>query len=202
VQAQCVVNETWSVSDLPPEHRPPQREPRDAEVTPRTVPRPLLIGLIVLGALMLAAPLAYGVQRLVRGDESHTVRGSFTLTEPLDERPGSDCAGEGGYSDVDQGLDVVVRDGSGDTLGTSALGPGVGVSLTDAFLGEDNELGVDPDEIDLGDLDVAYCRFAFEVEDVPKADFYSIEVGSRGDLNYSYDDLKEKDWTVAFSLGD
>jgi len=40
----------------------------------------------------------------------------------------------------------------------------------------------------------------FAVE-VPDADFYQGEVGKRGSLTFSRDELTEKEWKVALSLG-
>lgn len=36
---------------------------------------------------------------------------------------------------------------------------------------------------------------------LPDVSFYSIEVGSRGDLAYSRDELDDEDWTVHLTLG-
>jgi hypothetical protein len=44
------------------------------------------------------------------------------------------------------------------------------------------------------------CTLLFDA-DVKNADFYEIEIGSRGKLSYSKKDLEKRDWYVAQSLG-
>ena len=87
------------------------------------------------------------------------------------------CTGKGGYDDIRLGASVVVKDGKGVTLATGRLGAG-----------KMGEFGVD-------------CEFSLEVLNVPKADFYSIEVGHRGALTYSRKELGAIGWSVAFELG-
>jgi hypothetical protein len=38
-------------------------------------------------------------------------------------------------------------------------------------------------------------------QDLPKTDFYKVEVSHRGALTYSYDDMKSQNWTVGLKLG-
>lgn len=99
--------------------------------------------------------------------------GSFTSGEP-----GEPCTGRGGYDDIRLGTSVVVKDGKGVTLATGRLGAG--------------KMG----EFGFG------CDFSFEVLNVPKADFYSIEVAHRGALTYSRKELGAIGWSVAFELGE
>lgn len=80
----------------------------------------------------------------------------------------------GGYSDLRGGTPVSVRDGSGALLATGHL---VG-----------------------GTLDAHGCHFTFEVE-VPRADFYQVEVASRGTVPYSLAELDTAGWQVALSVG-
>jgi len=104
----------------------------------------------------------------------YTVSGTFVL---LDRGVGPDtaCRGDGGYDDIRAGTQVRVKDGSGTVLATGDL---VG-----------------------GTRSGARCTFTLEILDVPKVDFYSVEVGRRGELSYSFEEMEENDWTVAFSLG-
>ena len=118
--------------------------------------------------------------------ESYTIDGELTLHGGYYGMYFSDedesCSGKGGYGDIDAGAQVLVSDGGGNALATGELDAGEAGDTSGGFNVE--------------------CNFSFTVPNVPKADFYSIEVWRRGDLTYSYDDLKKKDWTVAFSLGD
>ncbi len=103
------------------------------------------------------------------------VIGTFTLTDIGNTR-GSDtnCFGDGGYDDIRSGVSVTVRDGAGAVLGTGRLGDGV------------------------KDL---WCTFNFTVADLPKVDFYSVEVGRRGELTYSFDEMETSGWKVDLSIG-
>jgi hypothetical protein len=112
------------------------------------------------------------------GRESHTVEGDFTLMDPegySEDFAGGGCSGDGGYDDISAGTQVNIRDGSGELLASSSLDAGEDMSIA--------------------------CTFTFTVDDVPKADFYSVEVGDRGDLSYSYDEMVENSWYVSLSLG-
>ena len=107
----------------------------------------------------------------------HTVTGDFVL------RGGSEgtifldlgCSGIGGYSDIGPGTQVTVRDGDGKILATSPLG--------------------------VGSQDGMACSFTFALRDVPEVAFYSFEVGRRGALNFSLEEMKADEWSVGLSLG-
>ena len=45
------------------------------------------------------------------------------------------------------------------------------------------------------------CALYFEA-DIDSADYYSVELGSRGDLSYSREDLAEAGYVVGITLGD
>ena len=105
---------------------------------------------------------------------SSDISGEFTLLDGA-TGPASNCYGEGGYSDVKEGLSVTVRNESGTILATSRL--------------------------ERGSLSGSRCVFSFTVTDVARSDFYSVEVGRRGELTYSHDEMVENDWQVFASLG-
>ena len=88
---------------------------------------------------------------------------------------GSGCSGSGGYSDIQTGTNVMLRDGDGKILATSSLGGGSKGTGT--------------------------CSFSFRFADVPEVSFYTVEVGRRGQLSYSLADLRSKDWTLLLTLG-
>lgn len=111
--------------------------------------------------------------------EGATLTGSFTLIDTEISRTSEGCTGTGGYTDVREGLQVVVKNEKNEIL---ALGQ----------LGRDNYTGEYPQ---------VACEFPFVIKDIPRADFYEIEVGKRGSLKYSVDDLRKAGWVVEFSLG-
>lgn len=82
---------------------------------------------------------------------------------------GADCEGEGGFSDITEGTQVVVTNEAGDIIATGSLGPGRFV--TTSAIGTSSLLRV--------------CVFDIAVPDVPDAEFYTVEVSPRGAFNYS-----------------
>lgn len=106
----------------------------------------------------------------------YTIKGSITLIDSDIEGTDDNCYGTGGYRDVRTNMPVTIRDGQGIILATGETRSGKKDSIVT-------------------------CIFEFEVSEIPKVDFYSIEVGRRGQLNYSFQELEEKEWTVGLSLG-
>jgi hypothetical protein len=110
---------------------------------------------------------------------SHTLKGTFTLSGDagsifLPDGEGGSCIGDGGYSDITEGTDVALTS-DGKTLAVASLGEGK----------------------DVGGWN---CEFHYTLTDVPKRDFYKLEVGNRGDVQYSFDDLEKAGWTVSGGL--
>lgn len=106
----------------------------------------------------------------------YTIKGSLTLVDSDIEGSDEYCYGGGGYSDIEANMSVTIRDGQGNILATGNTGSGQKESLVQ-------------------------CVFSFEIPDIPKSDFYAIEVGRRGELNYSFEELNAKEWTVGLSIG-
>lgn len=106
-----------------------------------------------------------------------TVTGSFSVIDTGQAYTvGNSCSTYGsGYDDVGVGTDVVVKNGEGAIVGVGKLEVGLAESAYE-------------------------CRFPFTLE-VKEAEFYSFEVGDRGELSYSRADLEAMGWSVAFSLG-
>ena len=118
-------------------------------------------------------------------DDGLTISGSIRLTEgeslevagrPVD---GATCYGTGGYDDMSAGTQVIVSDQDGTTIGTSQLSGG--------------------EIVDAATNVVPTCEWTFEVP-VEEAKFYDIEVSHRGSLQFSHEDMEEKDWKVSFTL--
>jgi len=106
---------------------------------------------------------------------TYDVTGTFVLRSDTDG-PDGDCRGSGGYSDIRSGVTVTAKDGTGRTLATGRLGPGTRESIIS-------------------------CVFEFEVPGIAQSDFYSFEVGRRGELTYSHAEMEAARWTVGFELG-
>lgn len=116
------------------------------------------------------------------------ITGTFTLYDESGIRlaranspgdPVTRCEGSKGYSDIKEGLGVVVTNEDGRTIGSSRL--------THEGLEE------------IGDDD--FCALAFEVT-VQPAEFYTVAVGQRGELTYSHAELEAADWDVIATLGE
>lgn len=108
------------------------------------------------------------------------VKGAVRLVDSDIEGTDNNCYGTGGYTDIKEAMAVTIRDGKGNILATGAT-----------------ESGKRP----TGEYSNVLCNFSFEVGNVPKVDFYSIEVGRRGQLNFSYEEMQKKNWEVLLSLG-
>ncbi|AQT82293.1 hypothetical protein B1R94_28195 [Mycolicibacterium litorale] len=102
--------------------------------------------------------------------ESAKVSGIFVLTDSLGtgaiESDGKTCRGTNGYSDVGQSSPVIVKNGTGEILATTALGPGTG--------------------------DTASCTFSFSFPITEGQDRYIVSFGRRGDFSYSFDQLRSQ----------
>jgi hypothetical protein len=125
--------------------------------------------------------LAVGGFLLLRDSSpKHHLTGTFTLsTASIIAAKDKSCVGKGGYDDIDSRTQVTVTDGDGKLLATGSLGSG---------------------QLKPGTTTV--CIFPIVVDDsLPKKGFYKIEVGRRGALSYSYSDMQQRDWAVAFTLG-
>jgi len=111
---------------------------------------------------------------------THIIEGAMALTDSDGWYPaqlGDPCTGQGGYADMTEGAQVVVRDGAGETLAVGNLEAGRLLKWNQ-------------------------CAFAFTIEGIPTADFYRIEVAHRGELTYPAIDLAYREWQVVFTLGD
>lgn len=103
--------------------------------------------------------------------ETATITGSFTLKDddpnpysPAIELDGPSCTGAGGYSDVNPGTPVTVKNGKGEILTTSYLEPGKGGRYM--------------------------CTFGITFQVTEGHDQYVVSVGRRGELSFTFDQLK------------
>lgn len=117
---------------------------------------------------------------LLGNKPNYAIRGSLKLVDSNLGGTDSNCYGTGGYSDIQAGMPVTIRDGQGKILATGSTGS-----------------GSHPNDETYGSVQ---CVFNFQLENIPKADFYSIEVGHRGQLNYSFTEMEKRGWQVSLSL--
>ena len=115
---------------------------------------------------------------------SHQLAGNYTVHGIYKHRDyGKSCKpAEAGYADIHAGTPVQVLDGTtGAVLGTAALAGGI--------LHQQPLKGPDDD-----------CRFQFSLT-VPDRDKYKIEVGKRGAVRFTRDDLEQAHWTTSLTIG-
>lgn len=99
------------------------------------------------------------------------------------ELDGISCTGEwmyDGYSDLDEGAEVTVRDGEGNVAGIGRLGLGTLSVVTTAT--------------------AATCVFPFEVE-LEKTDFYQLSLAGRDAPSYTFEGLEAAGWRVDLMIG-
>lgn len=116
--------------------------------------------------------------------EALEITGTFTLTDSETGGRWSSCFGTGGYDDFGAGMNVTVRSQNDTVIGSSSTR-----HLT----------ATDPGAEEAQDAEFS-CTVAFSVE-VEESDFYLIDVGRRGQLSYSFEELESADWSVALTLG-
>jgi hypothetical protein len=46
------------------------------------------------------------------------------------------------------------------------------------------------------------CEFEFRVDGIPEHELYTVEIGKRGSLVYSREDLDRQGWELALTMGD
>ena len=101
---------------------------------------------------------------------------SLLDTDSID-RGGRSCKGTGGYSDVAGGMNVRIKDGKGTVIASGR---------TDAGL-----------------FNGSSCLFPFRITGIPKASYYTVEVGyNRGRFDYSFEEIVRSRWKVTYFLGE
>jgi hypothetical protein len=116
---------------------------------------------------------------------------------------GQPCTAPTGYDDIEAGLQVVVKNAAGEIVGSGALQESTATAKT---LSEEQQRGLQDPQVaaHLAGRVPITCTFPFEVEGIPKSDFYTVQVGSgdRGSLTFNFDELEQQDWKVVLTLGD
>ncbi len=112
--------------------------------------------------------------------ETATIRGTFTLVDnspnvyyPAITVNGSTCSGAGGYSDIQPGTQVFVKNSKGDIIVTAELQQGTGNRFR--------------------------CTFPFSFDITEGEDHYIVSVGRRGEISYTFTQLKNDG--LALNLG-
>jgi hypothetical protein len=129
----------------------------------------------VAAGVAIVAVFSGGGAAVGKPARGHALKGTFTLFGPKVEQ--NPCATRHGYADVAAGLQVAVRDEHGSAVGFGSLSSGS------------------------ADTTRRGCTYRFTVRSLPDAHAYTVEVGKRGGLTYSFDDLAKTSWKVDLNLG-
>lgn len=134
-----------------------------------------LTWMLAAAAIVVAAALIVGGVALF-APRAFTVKGALVLTDSGVLANGGTCQYYGdGYSDIEGGASVSIRDAAGKTIGLGSLLKGKSVG--------DNT-----------------CAFFFTIKDVPDGEkFYGVEVTHRGVVQYTPKQMKAG---PVMSLGD
>ncbi|MDJ0579049.1 hypothetical protein [Crocosphaera sp.] len=106
---------------------------------------------------------------------ANTVTGQFMLVSERFWRDGDRCEGIRGYSDINSGTPIIVRDENNNIIANGELGIGI---LEDR-------------------VTCVYPIIAFEL---PKAKYYQFEIGKR-DITYSREQLLKNGFKLELFLG-
>lgn len=134
-------------------------------------------------SLSLLAILVLGNTVEAKPNRKYQIQGTFTIIRSENSSNflttnGDDsfCFGYGGYDDLGLDIPVTITDEQGKIIATG---------LTQA--GQETERG---------------CVMSYVIKNVPKANFYSVEVGRRGKLTYSFDEMNSQKWKVHTRIGE
>lgn len=121
-----------------------------------------LVALLIVGAVVLLLAAGVGAWWWTT-QRTVTVDGDITVTSPADvTSTGAGCYTGGGYADIKTGAQVVIKDETGKVLATTTLGPGTGAGT---------------------------CTFPFRADVPAGSDFYGVELGHRGVVQFTADQM-------------
>ena len=139
----------------------------------------------MLRAIAMVAVLVLAACESPSPSPTPVLHGTFTLlaSNSIFQRADGTCTGSGGYADITALTEVTVKNQAGDIIGITNLGDGKRGPATATHIA------------------TAVCTFSFSLAGLPDATFYSFEVGHRGEVNYSAEQMASSDWTVTLTLG-
>jgi hypothetical protein len=123
-----------------------------------------------------------------------SITGTLVINKWINGVEGQLCSGENGYGDIESGIQILVKNNKGEILATGQLGLGqlVKTPVHEIFqdIANESELGTP-----------LTCQFPIDIENIPKADFYTFEIGRRGGITYTAKQLQQQSWKIKLSLG-
>jgi hypothetical protein len=119
--------------------------------------------------------------------ETRTLGGRLILDQrdPV-ERGGGECRGTGGYADLHSGVPVRALGADGTVLATGSLTAHVPAPAAEGALSE---------------AERRRCVWTFSLPGLPPRDRYGVEIGERGEVSYTREELNAAGWLIEVSLG-
>lgn len=157
----------------------------------------------VLAAAIVAvlAVAGVGAALLLGSSDRNEVSGLFRLLDVGVQGSALNCSGTGGYDDFRAGMDVTVRDGDGSLLAAGSVRHPEDIDeLVEFLIAAGESDSVSDARKWIRDTERISCYLVWEL-DVPKSEFYVVEIGRRGDLTFTHEELVEQNWMVVTSLG-
>lgn len=160
----------------------------------------VIIGLIVSVAAIpvpTSAPRQPANQPAVASPQAgdRWIEGTVLLSEQVDKKPGSECAGSGENAELRGGAAVEVVGPSGELVASTRLSSGKVVGHFET-LGLAGDRKKDEVYARFG----GFCEFAFVVDGLPKADAYTVRVPGAVE-RLSKAELRVLDWSVDMLVG-
>jgi hypothetical protein len=181
--ADCLARWDAAGNDVIAGYNPAAYGSPGAPVAPQPGPslfrrRPLLLGaaaLALVAGLVVAGVAVFGG---FGGPDEHPMTIRFGLFDATGDGGNCSDGGSGGYSDINPGTPVTVKDETGKIVASTEL----------PDTGKDNG-------------ESTGCIWTMHVTVPTDAKQYAVEVGRRGAVTYSHDKLVAAHWTTETSLG-
>ncbi len=117
----------------------------------------------------------------------NTISGEILVVDGYYGYPGEPCNQyRRGYQDIMQGLAITVKNGKGDVISVVEVPPGINV-----------DTGVETNSVE----SFVMCGVSIPSFDVPDSDFYVFELGRRGEITKSRQQMQEDNWQLMLSIG-
>ncbi len=87
------------------------------------------------------------------------------------------------------------------TLEASECGGGYDITFANVEVRDESDKLIGSGATGANESTGGRCVVTFTIEDVPKASFYQIRIGSHDGPTYSYADMKAAGWTLQLTLG-
>jgi len=131
--------------------------------------------------------LSAGLPPVFAQASTATVSGQILVVDPYYGYPGEPCNSyRRGYQDIMQGMSITVKDGRGNVIAVVNVPPGV-----------NEDTGVETNSVE----SFVICKVSIPQFQVPDSDFYVFDLGRRGEITKSRQQMQEDDWQLILRIG-